>query len=145
MSESTKQSLNEAENGNKSKPLLSSRLFKFEYGFESVNGIVKKVYHLHEIPNIREKCDVWNVLPIVYVRQFTNGKDRNKKEIYEGDIIEYYGGKRIADFTPCDGLKLQIIYSEPMQGIRQTHENWTYNTITSSVIIGNIYENPELL
>lgn len=125
--------------------VLSSRLLKFEYGFESVNGIVKKVYHLYEIPNIKEKCDIWNVLPIVYVRQFMNGKDRNKKEIYEGDILEYYGGKRISVVTPCDGLKLQIIYNEPMEGIRQTHENWTYNTIASSVIIGNIYENPELL
>lgn len=51
---------------------------KFEYGFQSVNGIVKKVYSLSDIPNIKDKCDVWNVLPIVYVRQYTGLKDKNK-------------------------------------------------------------------
>ena len=34
---------------------VSKSAFKFEYGFESVNGIVKKKYYLHEIPNIKEK------------------------------------------------------------------------------------------
>lgn len=65
------------------------REIKFEYGFNSVNGIVKKQYYLHEIPNIKEKCDVWNVLPIAYVRQFTGLKDKNGKEIYEGDVISF--------------------------------------------------------
>ena len=63
-----------------------SREIKFEYGFESVNGIIKKVYHLHEIPNIKEKCDVWGVLPLVYVRQFI--KTTENVDIYEGDKLK---------------------------------------------------------
>jgi len=61
----------------------------FEYGFQSVNGIVKKVYAISEIPNIAKKCDVWNVLPIVYVRQFTGLTDKNGVKIFEGDVCEF--------------------------------------------------------
>lgn len=53
----------------------NKREIKFEYGFDSVNGVVKKVYALSEIPNIKDKCDVWGVLPLLYVRQFTGLKD----------------------------------------------------------------------
>ena len=69
---------------------VSKSAFKFEYGFESVNGIVKKKYYLHEIPNIKEKCDVWNILPIVYVRHFTGFTDKKEVEIYQGDICKYH-------------------------------------------------------
>jgi hypothetical protein len=74
------------------------------------------------------------------VSQFTGLKDRNKVDVYVGDIIEYYGGRRIVVNTPCDGLKLAIVYEEPPKGIRQTHENWSYNTVSSSIIVGNILE-----
>lgn len=68
---------------------VSKSDLKFEYGFNSVNGIVKKKYYLSEIPNIKEKCDVWNVLPIKYVRQSTGLKDKIGIEIFEGDLVQH--------------------------------------------------------
>jgi hypothetical protein len=62
-----------------------SREIKFEYGFESVNGIVKKVYSLGQIPTIKHRCDIWNELPLVYTRQFTGIIDKDYVDIYEGD------------------------------------------------------------
>jgi hypothetical protein len=84
-----------------------NREIKFEYGFESVNGIVKKVYHLHEIPNIQQKCDVWNVLPIKYVRQFVGHKDKNGTEIFEGDYD--IDGNCVRWCQTCNGWEFSAI------------------------------------
>ncbi len=69
---------------------VSKSALKFEYGFNSVNGIVKKKYYLSEIPFMHDKCDVWQILPVVYVRQFTGFTDKKEVEIYQGDICKYH-------------------------------------------------------
>lgn len=78
------------------------------------------------------------------VGQFTELKDRNGKEIYEGDVLysSIFHKTWIVDFTPCDGLKLAIKYEDDFKfdGIFQTHEDWSYNKVSSCLIIGNIHE-----
>ena len=109
---------------------------KFEYGFQSINGIVKKKYYLHEIPNIKEKCDLWNMLPIIYVRQFTGVTDKNGVEIYEGDV--YIVGTKDFKYTVVwhdAGFKGKIEY-ETGCTTYVSLEYW----ITHIEIIGNIYE-----
>lgn len=134
--------------------IFGNNIPKFQYGFETVNGIVKKVYNLSEIPNIKEKCDVWDILPLVYVRQFTNEKDCEGKDIYDGDIAHY-------DDKPynVNGLKVtgQIVrykgtsWALKYKSSYATHgfgyyvfscEDFFNRKVT---VIGNIYENPELL
>lgn len=124
------------------------REIKFEYGFQSVSGIEKKIYNLHEIPFISVKCDVWNVLPIVYVREYTGLKDKNGKEIYEGDILVFGKYKtRYKVIWNNDGwLAISNEGDEYGAYTRKVYHNNLYAEKNYYIeVIGNIYENPELL
>ena len=118
------------------------RTIKFEYGFNSTNGIVKKVYHLHEIPFMHDKCDVWNILPIVYVRQFTGLTDKNGVDIFAGDIVELFGWSSQVD---SDGTT-EIIWDEDIIGWNFSITNYAEDrydfrkAISNCKVISNVYE-----
>ena len=82
----------------------------------------------------------------IEVLQFTGLQDRNGKEIYEGDILKYnfpYDG-RLKHISPVTYLETQSsfgikdIYGNEIPLYRITANNYFE-------VIGNIYENPELL
>ena len=129
-----------------------SREIKFEYGFESVNGIVKKVYALSEIPNIKEKCEVWNVLPIVYVRQFVELFDNNGYEFLDGDIFklthkekEYIRVIKWNSNNAC--FSSASIFNLKKDDYYDIWTDLTFDYLTKFKCekIGNIYENKDLL
>ena len=73
--------------------------------------------------------DYWNDVELM---QYTGHKDKNGKEIYEGDVIqtdEYWVGDRYL-------MKSEIIIIED---IRKCYE------LRPCTVIGNIYENPGFL
>ena len=71
------------------------------------------------------------------VLQFTGLEDMNGKEIYEGFILEDSLGRRKVVEYYQDGFWLNASLEGAEWSLRHTHK--------SSKIIGNIYENPELL
>jgi hypothetical protein len=70
--------------------------------------------------------------------QYTGLKDKNGKEIYEGDIYrQTWNGETIIG---------KIIYGNMARYWIEPYENYTIGEIKiTGEVIGNIYENPELL
>lgn len=73
------------------------------------------------------------------VMQFTGLKDRNGREIYEGDIVQYFGSSpEVVDFG-------EITHGDSFDGGTATGYDLNQATMPGTEVIGNIYENPELL
>jgi hypothetical protein len=80
-----------------------------------------------------------DILPNCIIEQYTGLKDKNGKEIYEGDIVDD-GYSRIC----------KIRWSEKYAGFKAVNENDGYGTNIWFVskygeVIGNIHENGDLL
>lgn len=71
------------------------------------------------------------------VGQYTGLKDKNGKEIYEGDIV------KTNDFYECGELVFKG-KTEVIENILD-YINTVKSIDTTGEVIGNIYENPELL
>lgn len=97
--------------------------------------------------NFKEMCfkGIWGLFPYLenfnpdYLMQYTGLKDKNGKEIYEGDIVEV---------QDMHHQRLEVLSREGRYIRRYINGNTRdLHTINSSwlLVIGNIYENPELL
>lgn len=65
------------------------------------------------------------------IMQYTGLKDKNGKEIYENDVIDFE-----------NGYISEIFYQD---GAFKLNDNIYRSDLSHGIIIGNIYQNPELI
>ena len=85
----------------------------------------------------------WIVNNDLHLMQSTGLHDKNGKEIFEGDILDYKGRKALVRWH---GSYASFIYRfvDELQK-RNTEWKLLYLAYMKCEIIGNVYENPELL
>jgi uncharacterized phage protein (TIGR01671 family) len=107
-----------------------------------------KMYHWEEIS--RTFIEHLNH-PRVAVMQFTGLRDKNGNEIYEGDILAFLYGENTSTENGFDWNEQisigQVYWESERMGWSVTNQVMTdESSVWEDIeIIGNIYENPELL
>lgn len=92
----------------------------------------------------------WNTIPFddVKLMQFTGLKGKNGKEIFEGDIVKFSGCDDDVYVTPvvwdknyaCFGVSFGDGYPMSLDYLEEF-----YTELKDIEVVGNIYENPELM
>lgn len=128
--------------------------------FRVWDSILKKMYKHHSNLWVNLEYGLYNVWggggefltsidpnaekEILFLMQYTNFKDKNGKEIYEGDILMGSDSEGISGIIP------DIVFWENTRGqwmLRNSEnpDDTLWEIIKDGVeIIGNIYQNPEL-
>ncbi len=105
---------------------------KYYIVLEVIDNIKRDDYAIYMIEVIPET-----------VGQYTGLKDKNGKEIYEGDIVEWAGYKMEVFWGEDIGIGYGSCW-RPCGDNKGYHESMT-GFIDEYEVIGNIYDNPELL
>lgn len=137
-----------------------------EFQGQKINGM-EAVRDLHETKKGKWQVGMWNwkcsvPLEEVELMQFTGLLDKNGKEIYEGDIVKKQQGeylwiyevgtkenfgnnlyllKRYQNFDVDEEKEAYVFRDKYFLG----KESWDMLIGSDREIIGNIYENPELI
>ena len=101
--------------------------------------------------NMRNKGEVYSIteqgvlretaIEQVEIMQYTGLHDKNGKEIYEGDIVRFFVSHGAEGIPSTEEMQSNVHYAN---GLLYPMADFMYDHYIYEVI-GNIYENPELL
>lgn len=95
----------------------------------------KETFFSNEDVDCYEHVDFKNI----ELMQYTGLNDKNNEEIYEGDIVKFLNG--IFEVIWCNEKASFILKNKDYKNFL----NFIYENNNGMEIVGNIYENPELL
>ena len=135
--------------GNCLKPLLANRLLKFRAWSKNIDEHFMAIQGEPDLETLQSFMFHYSDQPIIM--QFTGFYDFNKKEIFEGDIIKtlnnmvfVFFGKHLSYVTML-GKKDTIETNGWLVINAKAHIDVLDESFCNGEVIGNIYENPELL
>jgi uncharacterized phage protein (TIGR01671 family) len=141
---STKQSLasitNDSNRRKTANWLSSNSFMNREIKFRAIDKKTKKVVFEGTLTDVRNAEGRLNFTTWEWL-EYTGLKDKNGKEIYEGDIVKWF------DEIGENPNLFKVEYDEAhwiIVPISETMDGWYLGNNVLEVI-GNIYENPELL
>lgn len=92
----------------------------------------------------QDPCDLEST-PCYEIMQYTGLKDKNGKEIYEGDILRYVYSDLLFNWLISFDDGAFIFQSIGIDGYLMDKYRLTQSNCLDREVIGNIYENPELI